>query len=169
MKWEPKDEKKRHNRHATLTTNNLANKTPATMSWETQQNENNTWWTTQPLRQLHATLTTMTKRTQRCPERHPSRRCSGTPKGRIWTACDQPKLVQDRRFTAIFHGGRHLHAKAVYLCASTPLSNALTTMTSLVKKLKKIERKMQNELNLTSNAYYTDVNGILRDVNKETA
>ena len=58
---------------------------------------------------------------------------------------------------------------AVYLCASTPLSNALTMMTSRVKKLKKFERNMQNEHNLTSNAYYTDVNGILRDVNKEIA
>ena len=44
-----------------------------------------------------------------------------------------------------------------------------SSLRELVKKLKKIERYMQNERNLTSNAYYTDVNGILRDVNKEKA
>ena len=76
------------------------------------------------------------------------------------------KIADSRQFS---HGGRHLRAIAVYLCASTPLGNALTTMTSLVKKLKKSERNMQNELNLTSNAYYTDVNGSLHDVNKRKA
>ena len=61
------------------------------------------------------------------PQATKRRGCSGTPKGRIWTANDQPKLVQDRRYIYIpYIYGKVSHATKTQHSEGVIMKSVLT-------------------------------------------